>query len=279
MPRRQTWMTKSLLSDGERAREAVANPVALSTRLNTATKADIAMLHHALALASKGMFVFPCRPRDKRPATENGLKDATVDRDQITAWWTAQPDCNIAIATGAVSKIFVVDADGPDAERELQRLELPTTVEAITARGRHLYFRHPGAPIRNTASRVAPGIDTRGDGGYVLCPPSCHPSGALYRWAGARTVAAAPDQLLAKISERTNGKATPPAEWRQLFTSDIPEGQRDCTLTRMTGKLLRHCINAADVLGIIQSINIARAGHRSRAKTLSALSSPLRNAN
>jgi hypothetical protein len=218
------------------------------------------MIRTALALAAIGMAVFPCRCRDKRPATVNGLKDATTDPEQITAWWTEQPDYNVAIATGAISKIFVVDVDGPDAECELKRLELPPTVEAITARGRHLYFKHPNVLVRNTAGKIAPGIDTRGDGGYVLAPPSIHPSGALYRWApnGARTAAAAPDRLIAKISERTNGKATPPAEWQQLFTSDIPEGQRDCTLTRMTGKLLRHCVNAADVLGIMQAINIVR---------------------
>jgi bifunctional DNA primase/polymerase-like protein/primase-like protein len=166
----------------------------------------------------------------------------------------------VAIATGAVSKIFVIDVDGPDAEHELQRLDLPATVEAVTARGKHLYFKYPGTLIRNTTGKIAPGVDTRGDGGYVLAPPSIHPSGALYRWSpnGARTAAAAPDQLIAKISERTNGKATPPAEWQQLFMADIPEGQRDCTLTRMTGKLLRHCVNAADVLGIMQAINVAR---------------------
>ena len=219
-----------------------------------------AMLRAALKLASAGLAVFPCRVRDKRPATANGLKDATHDLDQIRAWWDLDPNFNVAIATGAVSKIFVVDVDGVDAERELQRLELPATVEAITARGRHLYFKHPNAPVRNTAGKIAPGIDTRGDGGYVLAPPSIHPSGALYRWApnGARTAAAAPGQLIAKISEHANGKATPPAEWQQLFTSDIPEGQRDCTLTKMAGKLLRHCVNAADVLGIMHSINIAR---------------------
>jgi Bifunctional DNA primase/polymerase, N-terminal/Primase C terminal 1 (PriCT-1) len=216
------------------------------------------MLRSALRLAAQGAAIFPCRCRDKIPATAHGLKDATTDPEQITAWWTEQPDYNVAIATGAVSKIFVVDVDGPDAERELHRLELPPTVEAVTARGRHLYFKHPNAPVRNTAGKIAPGVDTRGDGGYVLAPPSIHPSGALYRWAGARTVAAAPDQLIAKIFERANGKATPPAEWQQLFTSDIPEGQRDCTLTKMTGKLLRHCVNAADVLGIMQAINIAR---------------------
>jgi hypothetical protein len=218
------------------------------------------MIRHALALAKQGMAVFPCRCRDKIPATAHGLKDATTDLEQIRAWWDLDPNFNVAIATGAISKIFVVDVDGPDAERELRRLELPATVEAITARGRHLYFKHPNAPVRNTAGKIAPGVDTRGDGGYVLAPPSIHPSGALYRWApnGIRTAAAAPDQLIAKISERANGKATPPAEWQQLFTSDIPEGQRDCTLTKMTGKLLRHCVNAADVLGIMQSINTAR---------------------
>jgi bifunctional DNA primase/polymerase-like protein/primase-like protein len=216
------------------------------------------MLSAALKLASAGLAVFPCRVRDKRPATENGLKDATVSHDQITAWWTEQPDCNIAIATGAVSKIFVVDVDGPDAAFELQRLNLPATVEAATARGKHLYFKYPSTPIRNTAGKIAPGIDTRGDGGYVLAPPSIHPSGARYRWTGARTVAAAPDQLIAKIAERANGKATPAAEWQQLFSSDIPDGQRDCTLTKMAGKLLRYQVNAADVLGIIHSINVAR---------------------
>jgi hypothetical protein len=218
------------------------------------------MIRHALALAKQGMAVFPCRCRDKRPATANGLKDATTDPEQIITWWTEQPGYNVAIATGAISKIFVVDADGPDAALELRRLNLPATVEAITARGKHLYFRYPGTSVRNTAGKIAPGIDTRGDGGYVLAPPSVNPSGVLYRWApnGARTAAVAPDQLITKISEHANGKATPAAEWQQLFTSDIPEGQRDCTLTRMTGKLLRHCINAADVLGIIQSINIAR---------------------
>src|SRR4249919_192975 len=105
------------------------------------------MIRTAIALAQKGMPVFPCRPRDKRPATANGLKDATTDLDTIRQWWRQEPQFNLAIATGAVSGIFVVDIDGLDAEVELRRLEaehggFPSTVEAITARGRHVYFRH-----------------------------------------------------------------------------------------------------------------------------------------
>ena len=96
------------------------------------------MIRSALTLAARGFHIFPCRPRDKRPATANGLKDATTDPEIIRAWWRQQPDNNIAIATGPASGIFVVDVDGLDAEATLRRFEaeygaLPATVEVITA--------------------------------------------------------------------------------------------------------------------------------------------------
>ena len=138
------------------------------------------MIRTAIALAQKKVAVFPCRPQDKRPATANGLKDATTDLDIIRQWWRQEPQFNLAIATGATSGIFVVDIDGLDAEFELRKLEaehgqLPSTVEAITARGRHVYFLSPKIPVRSSVSKIAPGIDVRGDGGYVLAPPSIHP--------------------------------------------------------------------------------------------------------
>ena len=118
------------------------------------------MIRTALALAQKGFHIFPCRPRDKRPATANGLKEATTDRDIIKAWWQQQPDNNIAIATGAASGIFVLDVDGLDAEAVLRRLEtehgaLPATVEAITARGRHCYFKCPNNRCAIPSARSA----------------------------------------------------------------------------------------------------------------------------
>ena len=131
------------------------------------------MIRAALTLASRGMHVFPCVPRDKRPATAHGVKDATTDAEIIRRWWQHDPQFNVAIATGEVSNVFVVDIDGVDAELELRRLEaahgeLPATVESITARGRHLFFQMPETPVRNTAGHIAAGIDTRGNGGYVL---------------------------------------------------------------------------------------------------------------
>ena len=109
---------------------------------------------------AKRFHVFPCRPHEKRPATANGFKDATTDPDIIQAWWQQQPIYNVAIAT-VKFRHFVVDVDGVDAEAALRRLEestarLPATVEVITARGRHLYFKWPEQPVRNSAGKIAP---------------------------------------------------------------------------------------------------------------------------
>jgi hypothetical protein len=98
------------------------------------------MLQTARALAEKGFAVFPCLPRDKRPATSHGVKDATTDPIEIESWWQHEPNYNIGIATGAISGVFVIDIDGADAEAELRKLEvqhgdLSPTVESITARG------------------------------------------------------------------------------------------------------------------------------------------------
>ena len=82
----------------------------------------------------------------------------------------------------------MLDIDGDDGEASLRKLEaehgaLPDSVESITGKGRHVWFRINGSPIRNSASTIAPGIDVRGDGGYVLAPPSIHPSGKAYAWS------------------------------------------------------------------------------------------------
>jgi hypothetical protein len=221
----------------------------------------------AIALAQKGMAVFPCRPQDKRPATANGFKDATTDLDIIRQWWRQEPQFNVAIATGAVSGIFVVDIDSLDAEFELRRLEaehggLPSTVEAITARGRHVYFRSPEIPVRNSASKIAPGIDVRGDGGYVLAPPSIHPSGRRYEWSVdcAGALAEAPSWLLEKVALPANGVTPPlpPEAWRELVTSGAAEGTRDNTIAKFAGHLLRHRIDPYVALELLLSWNATK---------------------
>jgi hypothetical protein len=226
------------------------------------------MLRSALTIASRDLHVFPCLPRDKRPATARGCLDATTDAETIRAWWRQEPQYNIAIATGRLSKVFAIDVDGVDAEAELRKLEaahgaLPATVEVITARGRHLYFQMPDSPLRNSAGKIAPGLDIRATGGYTLAPPSIHPSGRTYAWSvdSARTFAEAPPWLLAKITEPTagNGKApTPPSQWRTLMADGVDEGQRDNAAARLAGYLLRHGIDVIVVLETLRLWNAER---------------------
>src|SRR6516165_9374449 len=165
------------------------------------------LLKTALTLAAKGIAVFPIAPHGKVPMTPHGCRNATRDTATIRQWWTRDPIFNIGAACGAVSGIWVLDVDTGerDGEAHLNALEqqhgqLPNTVSCITGGGgRHLYFRWPkDRDIRNSVNRVAMGVDVRAGGGYVVVPPSTHPSGRFYVWAPdcADRFAEAPDWLL-----------------------------------------------------------------------------------
>lgn len=118
----------------------------------------------------------------------NGFKDATTNLDRIKKWFTDFPLANIATATGEPSGIYVLDIDRDRGGLEtLAQLEeahgpLPATLISRTGGGGfHLFFEDvPG--LTCTRDRIAPGIDTRGTGGYVLLPPSNHISGSNYTW-------------------------------------------------------------------------------------------------
>jgi hypothetical protein len=143
----------------------------------------------------------------------HGVKEATTDKETVRRWWTQRPDANVGIATGVVSGIVVLDVDprhGGDrslAGFECQHGLLPKTVVAITGGGgRHLFFAYPCVVVRN-AIGLAPGLDVRGDGGYVIAPPSRHETGQLYRWVPGQSpsdvVPAECPQWLRALTTRT----------------------------------------------------------------------------
>lgn len=173
------------------------------------------ILTAALDYANRGFHVFPvhgivngkctcgfpgCKPPNsgKHPATKSGLKDATTDAAIIRAWFERN-NWNVAIRTGAESRIWVLDIDGAQGEESLDNLEkihgkLPPTMESTTGRGRHLIWKHTGEELKNSASKIGLKIDARGDGGYIVAPPSNHHSGAVYTLNDAEAVYA-PDWL------------------------------------------------------------------------------------
>lgn len=225
------------------------------------------MLRPALAYAARGLCIFPCVAGAKVPATPHGFKDATTDRAVIEQWWRTNPNYNIAVALGAPSNIIAIDIDGLDAEAALGALEqvhgsLPCSVEVITPRpGRHVYFRRPGRPVPCSKGKLAPGIEVKSDGSYTVLPPSLHPSGFRYVWSvdSAKTFAELPDWLLDRIAAPTNGHtATPPAEWRTLITDGVKEGQRNCSIARLAGLLLRRFVDPIVTHELLQAWNAAR---------------------
>jgi hypothetical protein len=182
------------------------------------------MLATALKLARHGLAVFPCGPRAKHPMTPHGCKDATTERAVIRHWWRVDPEANLGLATGAISGIFVLDVDpdhgGEDSLASLLGCHggLPQTVESLTGGGgRHLLFRHPGFPVRNLVG-FYDGLDIRGDGGFIIAPPSVHPSGQRYRWApgNPRQPADAPGWLLDIVREPDRVRVIP--EGRPVVT-------------------------------------------------------------
>lgn len=136
----------------------------------------------ALWYASVGLHVFPLQPGQKIPMPRtHGCKDATDDAEVVRAWWTATPDANIGIATGHL--VDVIDVDGPAGVQSWARLSAlpPVLGKVSTPRdgGNHLYVAATG---RGNRAGIAPGIDYRGAGGYVVAPPSVNAEGVAYRW-------------------------------------------------------------------------------------------------
>jgi len=152
----------------------------------------ISFLEAAQHYASLGWRVFPVKPRDKVPIVKGGFKVATVSQAQIMRWWSRWPDANVGIATGLDSGLLVIDLDSPCAREAWTRIyrerangtPFPAAAVVVTARGFHIYLAlDPGNTVAcSTGQGDEKGIDVRGDGGYVLAPPSIHPSGHVYRW-------------------------------------------------------------------------------------------------
>ena len=157
--------------------------------------------------AGKGWSVFPCKA-DKKPLTPNGFKDASTDPKQIAKWQKKHPNANWAIATGSVSGVFVVDADlkhgGRTAWVDICKEHDPftTLVAQSGGGGLHSYFRYPngGRKIKSGTGVLAPGIDIRGDGGYIIVPPSITQAPYIFEVPPTKVeVADAPDWLLARL--------------------------------------------------------------------------------
>jgi len=188
---------------------------------------------HALTYAKRGWYVFPSPPGGEKSGltsaeNSNGRRwGCTNDPTEIEMYWSRWPNANIGIATGLLSRIFVLEVDTPkghgvDGFASLRTLEehhgdLPPTLIAESPSGsRHYFFNYPEAEIKNSTSLVGKGLDVRGEGGMVIGVPSIRPGSGVYSWLNNNPVCDAPQWLLDAAHIQS-------AQTNQNFNDDVAD--------------------------------------------------------
>ncbi len=228
----------------------------------------------AVALAEMGFAVFPLKPKDKVPDTRHGCKDATTDPAQVERWWRERPDRNIGIACGSASGgLLAIDFDdhpergvvGTERLGEWERGHgaLPETCSQVTGSGGyHLLYRVPEGAKAPTYANQALGVDARGEGAYIVAPPSVHPCGRRYEWETP------PEELMPQPADanvmafveahRDRPSAARADAPRYEAPAVISEGGRNDELARLCGHLWAKGVDRDMVRGALQEANRAR---------------------
>ena len=206
-----------------------------------------------------------CTP-GKHPRTLRGFKDASTDRETIQRWWAMWPMANVGIATGTASGLLVLDVDPAHGGTESLNVllnahaaEIPHTVTVETGGGGlHYYFQAEGAPYPSSAGRLGSGLDVRAEGGYVVAPPSLHPSGKSYHWATGKSpddvpLAPVPEWLASAIHGlNSTGQVQSNAD------GAIPCGSRNSTLLSLAGAMQRRGASVGTIATALRTENEQR---------------------
>jgi len=207
-----------------------------------------------------GLGVIPLAEKSKRPALASWAEyqKRRPGPDERLEWFWDHPEKNLAVVCGWVSgdgngrSLVVLDFDELSSYEKFARANLElvrSTWVCKTAKGYHVYLRAPG-PVKTTRM---PGGDVKGEGGYVVAPPSIHPDGPAYTWANKPGAIAEVDDLAALIqAETSEPKAAAEIPGR------IPAGERNTTLTRMAGKLRRIGQSTAEIGAALTVANATR---------------------
>lgn len=233
-------------------------------------------------LAAAGVPVFPCVPDGKRPATVHGFHDATSDPGRVAAWWQRWPGANIGVPTGAASGLVVVDVDVHGPVNGFAAFEQATyaglidgwTVMVDTpSGGMHAYYPATPGVTQPCWQAARTGIDFRGDGGYVIAPPSTVPSDAELLRYRLRTVNTEPAGVLEAErlrdfvdprpapASRTTAPAGYGADASRLaaWVASRVEGERNRSLFWAACRLAENGIRPSDALDVL-SAAAGRAG-------------------
>ena len=215
-----------------------------------------------------GLRIFPCN--GKIPATPHGCKDATTDPAQIAEWWGGGSTYNVAIATGSGLVVLDVDTahdagkfgDETLADLERQYGPLPETWTCLTGGGGVHYYFQCDDPALTVAAGFAPGLDYRGTGGYVIAPPSIHPTtGRAYEWEASSTPTSVPLAPLPDWLHRLmlRGKKDKPNKAKcKEAPGKVTEGQRNEEMFHLAASLRAKGLTVAEITAALTEANKTR---------------------
>lgn len=190
----------------------------------------------------------------------NGLKQATIDKEIITKWWAKFPKANIAVATGKISMISALDVDARHGGFEsLKNYDVPTTVQARSGSGSSHFIFSYHSDVQNSQGGnggIAPGIDTKNDGGYIILEPSSHVSGGKYEWITDQCpfeFKKAPPPLWMLIKNKP--KQSKDKKQSNNKVEQIPSGERNGTLTKLAGSMHRKGLSSSAILAALSEHN------------------------
>ena len=191
-------------------------------------------LSTALKYQALGLSIIPTGLNKVALLSWKKYQTECATKEQIEEWWGQWPDANPALVTGAISKIVVLDIDAKHNRTSKEFPSSPTGYAKSGSGGEHLYFKHPGFHVESKSAVFGLGVDVRGDGGYILLPPSINDKGGIYEWIVPLEEALAdmPDWFLKKINNDGKKKIN--------LIDEIPEGSRNDSLASLTGKLLKY---------------------------------------
>jgi len=204
--------------------------------------------------------IFPVDRATKIPVVKwKAYQHRPPSKAEVRAWRCNKPDANMGMATGALSNVIVVDCDSDESVNRFIKNypEAQTTRQVQTGRGRHFYFQHCDG-VRNDAGKfLGAGIDVRGEGGFVVVPPSIHANGKPYQYINRSRPIPLPDALKEVLvgQRKDNGSAGSRAV---EVEEPIKEGQRNDTLASMAGAMRRRGMSQQAIATALNVENASR---------------------
>lgn len=201
-----------------------------------------------------------CESVGKHPCIRSWPSRASTDGERIHEWFNDRPDASVGILTGSRSGLVVLDIDprngGVESLRELlSDRQLPTTLIARTGGGgRHVFFALGQNEVRNRQS-FRPGLDIKGERGFVVAPPSIHASGQRYRWERIAEPAPIPAWLLQIIQDGEPNQATPRDRnqpgWVEAALAGVDNGDRNITAASLVGHFIERGLPDSEIESLL----------------------------